>query len=212
MAYHADAIPDESSANVSQGRTPVDYVGLIERARQADRAASDLLADILYPKIWGVAHAYCTEDLWIEDLVQEAMLTIYGRLYRFDPTQPFLPWALRTAESRFKDMLRKLRSQQRKDNAVRQAARTRPGPPNADRRPGPEEELVRADEARRVREALTHLPKLERQIIALHWFSGLDYDEIAADLQLDKNEIYRLSYGARQRLGKMLMESEEKPS
>ena len=212
MAYPADAIANDVSTDVSD--VHLDYAELVDRACQTDRAASDLLADNLYPKIWGVAYAYCTNDLLAEDLVQEAMLTIYGRLHRYDPTYPFIPWAMRIAEGRFKDLLRKRRAEIRSSPAgtMATADTDRLGAPSADARPGPEEELVKADESRRLREALTRLPKLQRQIIALHWFSGLSYETIAADLHLDKNEVYRLSFVARQRLGKMLLESEERLS
>ena len=213
-AFDATAVREERTQEVAQPQW--DYGQLIERAEGGDRAASDLLADRLYSRIWGLAGAYATEPSLVEDLVQEAMLAVYGGLHHYDHARPFLPWAVSVAENRFRDVLRERGLFARRHGFVSRAGddTSTLGPLESatDDRPGPEENLVRADEDRRVREALTRLSSRQRQVIALHWFGGLSFEEIALEFRLDLGSVHDASHQARKRLAKILGRWEERPS
>ena len=215
-ALDASAVREERTQEVVQPQW--DYGELIERAERGDRAASDLLADRLYPRIWGLAGAFAADPSLVEDLVQEAMLALYGGFHHYNRAQPFLPWAVSVAENRFRDVLRERGLFARRHSFVSpEGAGDGPGTLDplesaTDDRPGPEENLVSADEGRRVHEALTRLSALQRQIIALHWFGGLSYEEIAREFLMDVQGVHRVSYKARKRLAKILGRWEERPS
>jgi RNA polymerase sigma-70 factor (ECF subfamily) len=45
--------------------------------------------------------------VWIDDVVQETLLTVHGARHTYDSTRPFAPWFYAIASSRFIDVLRR---------------------------------------------------------------------------------------------------------
>lgn len=55
--------------------------------------------------------------------------------------------------------------------------------------PGPEDALLSRDELMRLQRAIDELPERQREVIMLHKFKGLSYQEIADQLGISKNTV-----------------------
>ena len=56
-------------------------------------------------------------------------------------------------------------------------------------KPGPEDTLVSRDELMRLQRAVAELPDRQREVITLHKYQGLSYQEIADQLGISKNTV-----------------------
>ena len=59
----------------------------------------------------------------------------------------------------------------------------------AEASPGPEDRLLSRDQLMRLERAIAELPQRQREVIMLHKFDGLSYQEIAARLGISKNTV-----------------------
>jgi RNA polymerase sigma-70 factor (ECF subfamily) len=117
-----------------------------------------------------------------EDLLQDTFVKAWRGFDSYVPGRPFLNWLLRIMQRAYLDS-------KRRDNPVRKAeslhAMISPSDgelqemPIADTRPGPDEDLFRAELHENLHEALADLPQLYRDAIAMCDLEGLSYSEIA---------------------------------
>jgi RNA polymerase sigma-70 factor (ECF subfamily) len=114
-----------------------------------------------------------------EDLVQEVFVQAWRLAGRYDTSRGTVAgWLLMQAKSRAIDRLRGRRSRPEGvvvDPSVVDAA--------ADASEGADAQLVRAQEAERVRRALDDLPLLQRTAVELAYYEGLTHTEIAERLE-----------------------------
>jgi len=151
---------------------------LVSRAVRRDPAATAALLTALRPglvrycraRLGPVSGAYATAD----DVAQEVCLAVLRALpgYR-DQGLPFTAFAYRIAANKVADAQRA---------AVRAATATPPDalPDQADGTPGPEQQALSADLARRLSALLARLPETQRDIVVLRVAAGLSADEVAA--------------------------------
>jgi RNA polymerase sigma-70 factor (ECF subfamily) len=101
-----------------------------------------------------------------EDLVQQAFLQIHRARNDFDPTRRLKPWVYTIALNLKREYLRSRRRRptQPLDAAVEPSID--PVDPELD------------DRARAIRRALSALPVAQREVIELHWFDGLSFQEV----------------------------------
>jgi RNA polymerase sigma-70 factor (ECF subfamily) len=112
-----------------------------------------------------------------EDLTQETFLRVWNRAQVFDSERGTLgPWLLAVARNRAIDYLRS--SSGRAALSTHEMTETEAPILFANL----EQELVSADEARRIREALTKLSGNHRAVIELAYFEGLSQTEMAEKL------------------------------
>ena len=76
-----------------------------------------------------------------------------------------------------------------------------------DTRSLPEEELLKAEKCRAIRQALDSLTPEHRQAIALREFGDLSYEEMASLLQVSEGTVKSRLNRARQRLGQILVKN-----
>jgi len=151
---------------------------LVSRAVRRDPAATAALLTALRPglvrycraRLGPVSGAYATAD----DVAQEVCLAVLRALpgYR-DQGLPFTAFAYRIAANKVADAQRA---------AVRAATATPPDalPDQPDGTPGPEQQALSADLARRLSALLARLPDTQRDIVVLRVAAGLSADEVAA--------------------------------
>lgn len=151
---------------------------LLQRARQADPDATAALLAQLRPgivrycraRLGRVGGAYTTAD----DVAQDVCLALLRAVPRYrDEGRPFAAFVYGIAAHKVADAQRA---------AVRDAEAT-PVDALADRpdpTPGPEQEAVRTDVARRLSGLLAQLPEPQREIILLRVAVGLPADEVGA--------------------------------
>jgi len=102
-----------------------------------------------------------------QDIVQQTFLQLHRARRDFRRDTRFRPWIMTIALNLSRDLLR--RRGRRRETAVDEAAL-----------PVPDTTPVDGGEAaRRVRSALSELPREQREVIELHWFEQLSFAESA---------------------------------
>lgn len=150
---------------------------LVERAREGDSAALDDLLRRHHPRL----HAVCTRVLGrradADDAAQNALIAIVRGLPSFDGRSAFSTWAYRIATNAALDELRR--------------RRRRPQPrldvdDTADRIPdrSSERSFHALEDRQIVVQALAELPEEFRVAVVLRDVADLDYESIAAVLEI----------------------------
>jgi RNA polymerase sigma-70 factor (ECF subfamily) len=160
---------------------------LVLRAQSGDSGAMTRLVEQWQPRLWTLARLLSDDDEAAWDLTQETWLAVVRDLHRMhDPTR-FRPWILRILRNKAAD---KVRRRQRQRTAV------------VERREEPAMEIS-TDEAD-VRSLLSALPEPDRELIARHYFDGVEYPELAAMLNVPVGTLKSRLHAARQRLRKLM--------
>ena len=117
-----------------------------------------------------------------EDAVQEAFVSAWRALDRFDDTRPFRPWLLAIVVNEVRNRQRLWR---RRDEVLRGAVH-RLGP----QEPVAGEEAAEQSERRRlVSQALTRLPEKQRVVVTMRYLLELSEDETATALGWPKGTV-----------------------
>ena len=122
--------------------------------------------------VFALARRLLIDVTLAEEIVQEVFLRIWNQPEKFDPERGTLrSYLLAQCHGRSVDLLRSETSRRRREE--RDARRT------AEEGYDLEHEVVDLAVAERVKEALTTLPEVEREAIALAYFGGHTYREVA---------------------------------
>ena len=160
---------------------------LVEAARKGDVSSFGELYRRHYAAMVGVAYCAVSDHHLAEDAAQEAFAVACRDLGRLRRVDRFAPWlgaicrkvARRAAKSRF-------------------------------RHPLPEEPIAAADTDANdgrlaiVRQSVRRLPERAREVVLLHYFSGLSYEEIAAALGISPQAVHGRLIRARQKMAEYL--------
>ena len=147
-----------------------DDAALIASARQGSTAAVDALYRRYWPIAWQGAYALTGHRQRADDLAQDAVLSAFASLARFDVERPFRPSLKRILLNRAVDEIRRLRRGELPVDWFDDRLR-----------PREEEELRASDE---LVAAVRALPPARRIVIVLHYWLDLPVDEIAALLSV----------------------------
>lgn len=156
----------------------------IKKCQQGDREAFGHLV-ARYQKR-AVAHAVAIllnrDDA--EDAVQEAFIDAFKAIGTFDTSRTFYPWFYVLLRNRCYKITAKRRPTESLDEAQLLVS-----------------QRGAADDTRiALEKALHSLTREEREIIALKYFSGLSYDELATHLQIPRGTVMSRLFNTRQRL------------
>jgi RNA polymerase sigma factor (sigma-70 family) len=148
---------------------------LIERAKSGDAAACGALVRAHYAAVYRLlAHLTRGDVHAAEDLCQDTFAAAWQKLGTFAGGSSFATWVHRIAYRRFLDWLRS-------SGSARQGrAPGDDGPgvePNESR--DPLAEVVAGEEARTLYAALDRLHDADRQVLVMHYLSGLSYRQMA---------------------------------
>jgi RNA polymerase sigma-70 factor, ECF subfamily len=144
---------------------------LILRTGSGDRVAFELLYRRYARSVFGLALRRLGDRARAEDAVQETFASIWRSAKSYKPERgPGAPWLYAVAR-----------------NAIVDRSRARVEPPvetpdEATLEAGPPEQTEQSWVAWRVHRALEELPKHEREVIALAYWSGLSQSEVAGFL------------------------------
>jgi RNA polymerase sigma-70 factor, ECF subfamily len=150
---------------------------LIDGLRRRDPEAMARLYDQFGRAVYALIHRIVQNPGVAEDLVQETFLRVWNQAQALDPERGSVAaWLLTVARHRAIDW-------KRSADGKRDSSRWET---YEDERPGNfvdmEKVLVDADQARRVREALSKLNEKQRGVIELAYFEGLTQTEMSARL------------------------------
>ncbi len=129
-----------------------------------------------------------------EDIAQNAFLSAFRNIHRFDLSRPFRPWFLAILVNEARMVLRSQRRQPFHDLDPSL-------PSDAD---SPLLEAMQADERRLVRAALAQLDEPFRTAAVLYYFNNLSVDEIASSTGSQPGTVKSRLHTARQRLREVL--------
>lgn len=159
---------------MSDVRSHADDVRLRAQLVAAEEGALTEAYDLHAPSAYALALRITSDPSWAEDAVQEAFVELWRHPERFNPTSGSLrTWLCMLARRRAIDLLRRQSAQ--RDHLTRLAGQ-------APVEPTVEEDVVGAAQAKAVRECVRDLPVLYRDAIALAYYYGLSYRQVAVEL------------------------------
>jgi len=136
------------------------------------------------------------------DISQEAFLRVHRSARTYDSNQPFGPWFYTIITNLCRTWLRRRSRTEHKMVDVDDASYLLVDKSN------PEEAVIKKENVRRLREALTQLSFGDREIITLQHFRGMSYDEIASLLDIPKGTVMSRLYYARKKLATLMRQSD----
>jgi RNA polymerase sigma-70 factor, ECF subfamily len=142
-----------------------------------------------------------------EDISQEVFLTVYQKLYQFDDTKKFAPWIHRIAINTCISALRKKNKVALlnfDDSLLNQPSWEEPHIYS-----NPEIVLERSELRSEIKAALNELPSTYQAVLMLRYQIGLNNQEIADTLGLNKENIEVKIHRARKSLRKILVKKWE---
>lgn len=150
----------------------------------------------------GLSRRPGADDAFLEDVVQSAMVRILDRLDRFEGRSAFTTWALAIAlRVAFTELRRKHWNNVSLDELREKGVVL---PAEADRGPEPLESAAhRSLIALMHRLIRSNLTQRQRDML-LAELSGMQHEEIAAQMGLTKNAVYKLGHDARRALRRAL--------
>lgn len=84
-----------TGTNTAETRSASRAIGaLLPCASDGERAAVDLLFGLLYPPVVGYATKFLGDATVAEDVAQDALVKLFGRLHQYDRERDALTWAL----------------------------------------------------------------------------------------------------------------------
>lgn len=163
----------------SHDATLVDDRELVDRVKQGDASAYDVLVRRHVARAMAVARRLLGNVEDAEDLVQEAFMRALARLGTFDQTRAFAPWFFR--------LLINTGINARKARALRAAEPERGDVPS--RGASPHDAAERREIRERFAAALAALPPRQRLVISMFEVDGLSTAEIAESLRISRETV-----------------------
>ena len=154
---------------------------LVEKAVQGNQPAFASLMSLYEDSLYHMLLKKVGDPVIAEDLTIEAFTKAFQNLSRFSPDYAFSTWLFKIATNNCIDYLRK----QKKDPCARDKGQSNSTQPDiVDYAFGPEENFIREQRQRLLREIVDKLNPRYRQLILLRYFDELSYEEISVKLKL----------------------------
>ena len=173
---------------------------LLRRAQNGDPDAFAELIGPLEQLVWRVCWHYTGDRETASDCGQEAMLRIWRNLGNYRGDCALESWVYRIAANCCMDWLRK----KKRDRSVSIEPLREQGFDPADETAGTEEQVVAADERRRLREAIAELPEEQREALVLTQLEKTPYEEAARMLGVSEGTVKSRVNRAKARLREIL--------
>src|SRR6202140_293829 len=178
-----------------------DLESLIECARGHDGEALGEIYRRYVRRVFGLCRYMLDSTESAEDATSEVFLKLQRSIESYDRSIPFPRWLLRVAGNQCIDALRRRQRGRRAivevedGGAVIKAASLEPSPLGA---------VISKEERAKVREAIAQLPENYRVPLVLRYYSELSYQEIARQLDVERNNVATLIFRAKQELRRRL--------
>lgn len=161
-----------------------DMALIVERAQRLEPEAFDELVERYAPRLYGLLCKLIGTHRDVEDLVQEVFVRVVKNIGGYQHDGRFDSWLFRIATNLARDHIRKrvrtpeLFSLEQDDVAIRDGS-TAPPSGGSSEQNEPGLQLVKEEEAGRLRRAIAELPTAEREVILLRQYSEMTFSEIA---------------------------------
>jgi RNA polymerase sigma-70 factor (ECF subfamily) len=178
-----------------QARTPDPEAdgALLVRVADGDRAAFETLYHRYVRSVFGIALRRLGDRGRAEDAVQETFAAVWRSAHSYKPERgPAAPWLYTVARNAITDRLR----------TRTETPAELPDRPSGDA--GPPERAETSYVAWRVHRALEDLPRAERDVLELAYWSGLSQSEVASFLDIPLGTVKTRTRSGLARLGDLL--------
>jgi RNA polymerase sigma-70 factor (ECF subfamily) len=169
----------------------------------SDEAFRQLIAEY-HPLAYGLAYGTLGDREDAEEVVQDAFVKIHGALDGFRGESSLKTWILRIvwrlSLNRRRDRARSPWRRLGLHRTDEEAGASLPASAGA----GPEARLLTRETQRLVREQIDELPAALREVLILHSFEQLGYEEIARVLDIPVGTVSSRIHSARRRLAASL--------
>lgn len=178
----------------------LDLESVIQRARGQDVEALGEIYSRYVRRVFGLCRYMLDSRESAEDATSEVFLKLQRSVESYDGSIPFPRWLLRVAGNQCIDALRRRQRGRQvivgvEDATVIEAPSSELSPLSA---------VIRMEERGQVRDAIARLPVNYRVPLVLRYYSELSYDEIAEQLDLQRNYVAALIFRAKQELRRKL--------
>jgi RNA polymerase sigma-70 factor, ECF subfamily len=183
-------VSPESQQTTPPTRIPVSDARLVAAAQSGDADAFGVLVERYSPMVRRLTRSVLQQGEDADDAAQDAFLSAWTAIRRFDPRAELGPWLARIALNAARDLRRRRRV--RATEALPETA--------ASSAPTPDAASDRALLRERLGRALAELPERQRLAIVLFEVEGYAHAEIAALLGIPEGTARSDVFHARRRL------------
>jgi RNA polymerase sigma-70 factor (ECF subfamily) len=167
---------------------------LMRRAQAGDQDAYARLLTLLTSVTRQFARARVGSAVWIDDVVQETLVTVHRARHTYDAGRPFAPWFYAIASSRLIDVLRRERRVSAREVADDDL-------PDA----GTDRGSARAEiDVEAVRKAVRSLPARQRAVIERLKFQDQSVRDVAGGLGMSESAVKVTAHRGYQVLKRLL--------
>jgi RNA polymerase sigma-70 factor (ECF subfamily) len=166
---------------------------LMRRAQSGDQDAYASLLVLLTSVTRQFARARLGPVLWIDDVVQETLVTVHRARHTYDAARPFAPWFYAIASSRLIDVLRRerrVRAREVADDELPEPAAASSGRGEID--------------AQAIRAAVRALPGRQRDVIEGLKFHDESVRDVAGRLGMSESAVKVTAHRGYQKLKRLL--------
>ena len=189
--------PRQGTAKQMEGP---DLESVIERARGHNAEALGEIYRRFVGRVFGLCRYMLGSRESAEDATSEVFLKLQRSIESYDGSIPFSRWLLRVTSNHCIDALR--RRQRGRQVIVEVVDTTAIDAPSSEL--SPLGAVMKTEERTQVRDAIARLPVNYRVPLVLRYYSELSYDEIAQQLNLQRNYVAALIFRAKQELRRKL--------
>jgi RNA polymerase sigma-70 factor (ECF subfamily) len=200
--------PAGSAATAAPGWKNLSDAEIMLRVREGDDSGFDLLIEKYRRPIVHFMFRMVHNQAVAEELAQEVFLRVYRSRASYRAEAKFSTWLYRIATNLGVNYARDTRHE-RNAHAVyldQPDPETGTTPDVADATPTIEQDLLRDERLRAIRQHVLALPERQRTAVLMHKYQDLDYKEIGAVLKLSESATKSLLFRAYQTLRESLKE------
>jgi RNA polymerase sigma-70 factor, ECF subfamily len=202
---------DPAPSRTARGREVVDWSAMSDaevmlRVREGDDSAFDLLVHKYHKPIVHFMFRMVHNQAVAEELAQEVFLRVYRSRQTYRAEARFTTWLYRIATNLGVNHARDTKYERAAQNIYLDQPDPETGttPDVADSTATVEQELVRDERMRAIRQHVMALPERQRTAVLMHKYQGLDYKQIGEVLKLSESATKSLLFRAYQTLRERL--------
>jgi RNA polymerase sigma-70 factor, ECF subfamily len=178
------------------------------RVKAGDDAAFDFLIQKYRRPIINFMYRMAHNSAAAEDLAQEVFLRVYRSRSGYEASAKFTTWLYRIATNLGMNYVRDTRHERPENtmNLDEPDEETGQAPDLADKTPNVEEEILRRERLKAIRQKVEALPERQKMAVLMHKYQQMDYRQIAEVLKLSESATKSLLFRAYETLRTQLKE------